>query len=74
MDVFFQKRFVQTGTMACCSCKHDVYKHVRYNNIMLDIVQCVVYLLLANMTLRTFLCPCLCAICCHSAESHFAIF
>ena len=40
--------------MAFCSCKCDVYKHVRYISIMLDIVQCVVYtyLLLANITLR----------------------
>ena len=68
MDVFFQKRLVKKGKMACRSCKRDVYKHVPYISIMLDIVQCVGYFLLANMTLRSLLCSCLCEICCHAAE------
>jgi hypothetical protein len=59
--------------MAFCSCKGDVYKHVRYIGIMLDMVQCVVYtyLLLANIKLRDLRCSCLCVICCHSAKSYF---
>jgi hypothetical protein len=67
---FSRKKFLQTGKMTCCSCKRNVYKHVRYTSIMLDIVQWVVRLLVAYMTLRALLCSCLCVICCHSAEGY----
>jgi hypothetical protein len=70
----FPEKFVQTGEMACCLCKRDVCKHLRYISIMLDIVQCVVYFLLIYMSLRALLCSCLCVICCHSAEWYSVTF